>query len=650
MLSKPVTPRVSPYRADLSGEPARSKSVRGEPANILNFFRMRTGALTFMDMNATKDGRGAAGYYADKLGEIAERTGKARQRRSALAWTRFATIIVALGAGYMAWQHQDLLWLIVVVGGLAAFGRAIILDVNNNARIRRLEGLEKLVTQERDCLQTNTPVPGGDVAYDENHPYAYDLDIFGKGSLFRMVNRCHTEPGRELLAEWLLGPADRDTILERQAAVQELGKDPDGLFDLAALCQETPLRKQTAERILRWLRNKDAPFRESYWALVRWGYPVLTLGLLGCYIGGLVNGSVFGFCCIVFIAVSSSFSKRVIEPYMILSGIVAEIGTLSEGLGMIERRSFTTTLNQHLQGAIKQPKDASAEIKALDRILHRFDYRMNVFVFIPLNAFLLWDLWQMHGLNQWRDRNRDGVDRWLRTLATMEALGSIALLHFNLPEWCFPVIETTDMVFDAQGLGHPLIPKKKRVTNDFTTRGKGQLELITGSNMAGKSTFLRTVGVNMVLAMAGAPVCAERCRLSTALVVSSMRIADNLEDSTSTFYAELKKLRSIIDRVKRREPVFILLDEILRGTNSRDRLAGSRALVRQLVRDQAVGIVATHDLELAQMESELPGHVHNYYFDVQFEGDELSFDYTLRRGICTTKNAELLMKQIGIEL
>jgi DNA mismatch repair ATPase MutS len=286
----------------------------------------------------------------------------------------------------------------------------------------------------------------------------------------------------------------------------------------------------------------------------------------------------------------------------------------------------------------------------LDRLLNRFDFRLNVFIFIPLNAFLLWDLWQMHGLNQWRERNRKGVTQWMDALGTMEALGSLALLHFNRPDWCFPEIGEGSFEYAAKGLGHPLIPEGKRVANDFEARGQGQLELVTGSNMAGKSTFLRTAGVNMVLAMAGAPVCASSCRVSKASVVSSMRIADNLEDSTSTFYAELKKLRSIIDKVKRHEPVFILLDEILRGTNSRDRLTGSRALVRQLVREGAVGIIATHDLELANMAEELPGHVHNYYFDVQFHGNELDFDYTLRKGICTTKNAEVLMRQIGIEL
>lgn len=585
-------------------------------------------------------------YYAQKLEATAGLLAQARRRRSALAWARAIAILTALVTGYMAYQYQEPWWVLVVVAGLAAFGRAIILDVNNNARIRRLEGLETLVKQEQDGVTDLS----GDMPYEEDHPYAYDLDIFGKGSLYKMVNRCHSEPGRLKMAHWLLHPADRETIRARQEAVKELGTDPDGIFDLAALCRETPLKIQTAERISRWLRRGHTPFQEKYWTWVRWGYPVVTLGLLGFYIGGMIPAAVFGFCCVVFLGVSSSLSKRVIEPYIVLSGIVGEIGSLSEGVSLMEKRAAKTILTKRLQENLTTPKSAAHEIKQLDRLLHRFDYRLSPLIFLPLNAFLLWDLWQMHGLNQWRERNREGVERWVETLAEMEALGSLALLHFNHPEWCFPEIDAEQNVFEATALGHPLIQAEKRVTNDFKTQGAGQLELITGSNMAGKSTFLRTVGINMVMAMAGGPVCATQTRVSTVLVVSSMRIADNLEDSTSTFYAELKKLRSIIDRVKRKEQVFILLDEILRGTNSRDRLAGSRALVRQLIRGGAAGIVATHDLELAQMETELPGHVHNYYFDVQFEGTELHFDYTLRKGVCTTRNAEVLMRRIGIEM
>jgi hypothetical protein len=626
----------------------------GMSLQIYRIFAHLPRALTFTPMKETQGGREGAAveYYTTKLEKVAVSLTQARRRRAALAWVRAGAILVALGAGYVAYQYQEPWWVLVVVAGLAAFGRVVSLDVNNNGRIRRLEGLDTLVRQEREGVTDLS----GDMPYGEDHPYAYDLDIFGRGSLYKMVNRCHSEPGRQMLADWLIEPADRETILQRQEAVKELKYDPDGLFDLAALCRDTPLTLKTGERIGRWLRNIHTPFKERYWTWMRWGYPVVTLGLLGFYIGGMIPASVFGLCCIVFLAVSSAISKRVIESYIVLSGIVGEIGSLSEGVSLIENRGPQTPLTQRLQNNLKTPKSAAQEIKALDGLLHRFDYRLNPFVFLPLNAFLMWDLWQMHGLNQWRERNREGVDRWIETLAEMEALGSLALLHFNRPEWCFPEIARDEpaggssKTFAAKKLGHPLIPKAKRITNDFSTQGAGQLELVTGSNMAGKSTFLRTVGINMVMAMAGAPVCAEACRLSTVLVVSSMRIADNLEDSTSTFYAELKKLKSIIDRVKRREHVFILLDEILRGTNSRDRLAGSQALVRQLVRDGAAGIVATHDLELAQMETELPGHVHNYYFDVQFEGDELHFDYTLRKGVCTTRNAEVLMRQIGIEL
>jgi DNA mismatch repair ATPase MutS len=332
---------------------------------------------------------------------------------------------------------------------------------------------------------------------------------------------------------------------------------------------------------------------------------------------------------------------------MILSGIVKEVSVLRESINNLEGRENKAALNKALGSDLE---GASKQIKDLDSLLGRFDYRLNPYIFIFLNAFLLWDLWQMHGLTHWKEQNRGKVAKWVHALATTEALSSLALLHFNHPEWCFPEISHQHFEFEATQLGHPLIPESKRVNNNFQTKGLGQLELVTGSNMAGKSTFLRTVGVNIVLAMAGSPVCAAKCRTSTAKVVSSMRIADNLEDSTSTFYAELKKLRSIIDMVKSKEHVFILLDEILRGTNSRDRLAGSKALVRQLIREKAVGIIATHDLELAQMEEEYPQNIHNYYFDVQFYGDQLGFDYTLRKGVCTTKNAELLMRQIGIEM
>jgi hypothetical protein len=298
-----------------------------------------------------ESGRKPAEFYTRKLDETAQLRIAAVGKRSALAWLRAGTVLLTFGSGYMAWEHQDLWWLIGVIAGLASFGRAVVVDVNNSARIRRLEGLATLLTQESDFLTQGKPIPdnGGDYIGKEDHPYAYDLDIFGKGSVFGMLNRCHSGPGRELLEGWLLAPADRKTILERQEAARELASDPDGLFDLAALTRETPLRKQTVTRIEKWLAEEEAPFKASYWGIVRLGYPILTLGLLAFYIAGMVNSSVFGLCLVVFIAISLLFSKQVIGHYMALSGIVKEVSILSEGVALVEKRSFETTLNQRLQ-------------------------------------------------------------------------------------------------------------------------------------------------------------------------------------------------------------------------------------------------------------------------------------------------------------
>lgn len=600
-----------------------------------------------------KSNSGPAAYFGQKKLTTEERKIKARQKRSLLAWGRFGSIALSILFGYLAIDNHEAWWILPLLGALAVFGRVVIWDVNNNMWIRRLENLDDLVRQEEAFLKTGTPIPGNDTTLylDPEHPYAYDLDIFGKGSLYALLNRAHSEPGRALLAEWLLERADREQILERQAAVKEIANDPDWIFDLFAIGREAGLQRKTIERILNWLYREEAPFRGRAWKFIRWAYPTVTLSVLALYAAGVIPSAVFSLLFLVFLVTSLALSGMVGKHYTLLSGIVKEISTLSESLKLIEGKSFSSPLNQRLQGALLQPVRGSAQIRGLDKLLSRFDYRLNVFVFIPfLNPFLAWDMQQMIGLNEWRNRNRKGVEQWADTLAWMEALGSIALMHFDRPEWCFPEILPEHFHFSGRDLGHPLIPAAKRVSNSFAADGTGQLELVTGSNMAGKSTFLRTIGINMVLSMAGAPVCAAECKASPISVVSSMRIADNLEDSTSTFYAELKKLRSIIDKVNRHEHVFILLDEILRGTNSRDRLTGSKALIKQLIRDNAVGVIATHDLELAQLTEDLPGHIHNYYFDVQFHGEELSFDYTLKQGVCTTKNAELLMKQIGIQI
>ena len=293
---------------------------------------------------------------------------------------------------------------------------------------------------------------------------------------------------------------------------------------------------------------------------------------------------------------------------------------------------------------------ASTSIKELQQILNRFDVRLNVFAFFILNTFFLWDLWQMVALNNWKKTNKLSVTNWYQTIALVEVAGSFSTLYFNNADWNFPQIADEHFTIEGSAIGHPLINKQQAVTNNFSLQGIAKIDLITGSNMAGKSTFLRSLGVNIILAYTGSAVCAKEFTVSIAEIMSSMRIEDNLAENTSTFYAELKKLKSIIDAVNEDKKLFILLDEILRGTNSLDRHAGSKALIQQLIKKNTVAIIATHDIELSKLESEFPVSISNYNFDVQVNGDQLFFDYKLKQGVCKSMNASVLMKQIGIEM
>jgi len=289
-------------------------------------------------------------------------------------------------------------------------------------------------------------------------------------------------------------------------------------------------------------------------------------------------------------------------------------------------------------------------MKKLKGIVQRMDWRLNPVVFIPLAILFQWDLQQVIALEKWKRRNNKSIIQSFEALGNFEAINSFATLHFNHPDWCFPDLKKEHFIIEGKDVGHPLINKIKRVNNCIDINNKGIIMLVTGSNMAGKSTYLRSIGINAVLTMAGAVVCAKSFSLSPVQLLTSMRIADNLEENTSTFYAELKKLKTVIEKVNNHEKVFILLDEILRGTNSLDRHTGAVALTKQLIRKQAAGIIATHDVELAKLKHDYPANIYNYHFDVQVNDGELYFDYKLKEGICTSLNASILMKKIGIEL
>lgn len=527
----------------------------------------------------------------------------------------------------------------------------------------------ELARQELQALDHDfSAFKDGSAFLEAGHPYALDLDLFGRNSLFQFLNRTVTAPGERWLARHLLAPLSVEERARTQVQGKLLAKDPtwcvefrtlgDGLNDdirffekLTAWLSRPPVVGNGAERVILPL----SPFLALagiVWMLIMSPWQLGVIGFLPAIwllrkykdiipaehaytseMGELLKGY------------ASLLWHIETKPGGVLVNELTTAAAPGLGLGSASALSgakVSSTPAESIEGSIRPLRTLAYRISQLD-------VRYNPFV-VLLELSGLWSLQWLRKLDQWRAAHRAALPGWLDTLAETDAQVSWATLRFNRPNWTDPEF-TTDTILEGKELGHPLLPPQGRVTNDLTMRTDGHLHLITGSNMAGKSTWLRTVGINLVLAQAGGPVCASHLRTSPLQVWTSMRTQDDLSESTSSFYAELKRLKAIIEAVADpKQQVFFLLDEILKGTNSRDRHTGSRALIRQLIRDQGAGIIATHDLELGALESEPGSHVENYAMEVQTQGSELVFDYKLHPGVCQSFNATALMAEMGIDI
>ena len=591
-------------------------------------------------------------FYQQRIDALSQTLAILNKRKTFHGWLRL--LIVCAGAIALYATSPNLLWVNVFLVACTGVLFLIVLkkDLSNRDSISHHEQLLEINKQEMLYLNHQfAHQKDGSAFLEDESSYAGDLDIFGRSSVYQYINRTCSQQGNQLLAHWLLNAADAKEIIARQNAVKELSQQTIWRQELHAHSSTSVISVSGQKTIETWLKESNTFSQSKSWQFIRYIIPALSVTSLVCYIFDLVNTPQFLLLLLFFSIIASAISRKVNPFYRSLSKITAETNTLFNIIACIENSSFQDPLLNSLKKHFStETKKASEQVAQLNRILNRFDYRLNPIVFIPLNILLLWDLQQILQLEKWKQTNDQELSHWFNAMARFEAISSLATLAFNHPDWCFPVLNNEQPEFTAVQLGHPLIKPEKSVCNDFSTSGAEKINIVTGSNMAGKSTFLRSVGVNMILAMMGAPVCASKMIVSPLKVMTSMRIKDNLEENTSTFYAELKKLKTIIDAVNSRQHVFILLDEILRGTNSLDRHTGSMALIRQLLHHDATGIVATHDLELAGMIKEFPEGIHNYYFDAALDGEELYFDYTLKLGVCQNLNASILMKKIGIEL
>ena len=493
----------------------------------------------------------------------------------------------------------------------------------------------------------------GSVFGDDAHNYTSDLDIFGKASLFNLVNRCASPLGNEKLAGWFSKASGEDDILKRQEAVKELASKRDWVQHLKALLLFAKgTDKNDITNLVVYFQSEEhtnKPFLRIYiriipyifllLALGAWFVPMLSIPLV---LVALANG-----------VLVLSNQLRVNKTDRILSRLGKTLSAYSKAFKKIEDEAWDSSLCASLTSQLKKNAESKfyAELKQLSILVGRLEYRLNMFVGLFLNAIFAWDVRQLTAIEDWRKENRELMPAAFEVLSEFEALISLTSLHLNYPEWCFPRIEIHEgYTYIAKELAHPLIPTLQRVSNDFYLEDTHKIDIITGSNMAGKSTFLRTIGINAVLAFSGAPVCAKSMKVTVMNLFAYMRIRDSLNESISTFKAELNRLQLLLEILNQEKKVYFLIDEMLRGTNSVDKYRGSKAVVEKLVSQGAVGTVATHDLQLARLEDKYPDYIRNFYFDIQVINGEMLFDYKLKEGECKTFNASLLLKQIGIDV
>jgi hypothetical protein len=528
---------------------------------------------------------------------------------------------------------------------------AAVIHENVLQKIRHHKSLRQVNVREAEALSSLfiEGLDAGSEFSDPDHSYTSDLDIFGERSLFHFLNRAATSVGRRALAVRLQRQTDSANLSDNQAAVKELAGKLDFRQSLQACGldvddtgQKTDALRQLTEEQLLLLNRKTN-------VLWLYGLPLITLAFLVLSFFG-IPWPVFLFFVILQVAVNKITGKKVASLYRSASRHFKILRTYWKILRGIEKENFESSQLTSLQGELRAGESrASFAIKKLAVLLEWLDARSSEFMHALLNNLLLWDLQCVYRLEKWKRKYAARTGLWLEVMGKMEVLSSLANLAFNHPDWAFPQIRADGLSYKASLLGHPLIPGEERVANDFSLDGQGSLFIITGPNMAGKSTFLRTLGVNSVLAFAGAPVCASAMEISFFELITSMKSSDSLDKHLSLFYAELQRLKLVLDSLKSGPPVFFLIDEMLKGTNALDRHEGSVALIKQFLRSKATGIVATHDLNLAYLEKEYP-QVKNFHFDSQVKGEALYFDFKLKPGICESFNALILMKKIGIEI
>ena len=558
--------------------------------------------------------------------------------------TRLGVALLFICLFYFGFKYHDLFYSLPVV--LFAF----VLLVRKHAKLfgekTHLENLIKIQRYELHGLDGDySHNSSGSEFINVHHPYTHDLDIFGEGSLFQYINRSHTRGGKKRFADRLSRkPESGEQIKSWQDAVAELASKNEFRHEVQALSMQVDEQPHDERQLDQWLSEPVFIFGRPPYRFILNTFPALTLALvvLAFFVDGLTSFAIFAaFLQWLFLG----FHLKRINAFH--QNISRKKNTLEKYAGILYFIRKEKYASSHMQALGNHAGEADTKLRQLAGLVSAFDARLNTMTNLFVNSLLMYDLQCVYRLEKWKSENAASMKGWLEVIHETEVLCSLGTFSFNHPQFAFPLINS-DQRLSANGLGHPLLAENERVVNDVDLDAQQSIIIITGANMAGKSTFLRSLGVNVVLGLMGSPVCAEKFDCPLIDLRSGMRTADSLKENQSYFYAELDRLKSIMEELREGTPLLILLDEILKGTNSTDKQAGSIALVKQLVDHPCLVLIATHDLALGDLERVHPGRVHNYSFEADIKNDQLFFDYRLKRGVAQTMNATFLMKKMGI--
>lgn len=591
-------------------------------------------------------------HYTERLSLTKGQLQQVKKQIFRISMLRLTLFIAGVAGIYFFFSQTPLLIICICLTFLPLF---ILVKIHNRFFIRKewLETQARIIQEELQALSGDySSFEDGKEYVNPEHPYSFDLDIFGRRSLFQSINRTCTFFGKDRLAKWLQNHLHKKTSIEkRQEMVREISEHTlfREQFRVAGLVHHG--QSSDAEKIQAWSQSPAQYLHAGWVKAFIWGVPVINSLLLITSLIGWTSFSCLGLSFGIFLILSFGIIKRatyIQETYgkqlKSLNGYARLIALAKaedwKSAGMLELMERFNLNGQSPVQALQQ----------LSKELDRLDLRNNQFLYVLLEGSIFFQLQEIVRIERWKVRYGQHISKWLETVGELDALCSLGTFAYNHPQYTYPELTEKPFCFLATQMGHPLMPASQCVKNDATIPSRPFFLIITGANMAGKSTYLRTIGVNYLLACVGAPVCCEKLKLHPNQLITSLRTSDSLSDNESYFFAELKRLKRIIDLLNQGQQLFIILDEILKGTNSMDKQKGSFDLIRQFMQLKANGIIATHDLLLGSLIKQFPEEIRNYCFEADIKDNELTFSYKLREGVAQNMNACFLMKKMGIIL